>query len=220
MGHVLTAVLAFAAVAQPAKPTNAERLAEHVKDMVRESRAPAEQALKQLVQLATQDNFKTLGFESLEEVKDAELGRPLPVIMVRLDELREYKKGDDTYKLLHPIPKVMYAVNVKGATRCGVEVQKRDGKWESSSFGIAGPARHYADAVKKQAAEDRATVFFLIKVLALNQTYLAYQTERGEARLIEVSQQVEANQKVEARPAADVLAELVKEAKEHDGSLR
>jgi hypothetical protein len=220
MGPALTAILAFAAVAQPAKPTTAERLAEHVKDMVKESRAPAEQALKQLAQLVNMENFKTLGFDTLEEVKDAELGRPLPIIMVRLDELREYKKGDDPYKLLHPIPKVMYAVNVKGATRCGVEVQKRDGKWESSSFGIAGPARHYADAVKKQAMEESAASLFIIKVPALNQTYLAYQTERGEARLIEVSQQVEANQKVEARPAADVLAELVKEAREHDGSLR
>jgi hypothetical protein len=200
-------------------PTTKEKLAEHVQGIVKESRAPAEKALKQLRELATKENFKSLGFESLEELSAAELGRPLPVLIVRLDELREYKPKGDAYKLLHPIPKVVYGVNVKGEPRCGVEVQKRDGKWEASALGIAGPARQYVLAVKKQAEKDRGTAFFLVKVLALNETYLGYQTDQG-VKLVHVRQQAEEKDKVEARPASDVLAELVKLAKEHDGSLR
>ena len=111
--------------------------------------------MKQLRELATKENFKSLGFESLEELPAAELGRPLPVLIVRLDELREYKPKGDAYRLLHPIPKVVYGVNIKGEPRCGVEVQKRDGKWEASAIGIAGPARQFVQAVKKQAEKDR-----------------------------------------------------------------
>ncbi|HZY85598.1 MAG TPA: hypothetical protein VFE78_12260 [Gemmataceae bacterium] len=211
--------LVLAAAPPEQTPTTKEQLAEHVREIVKESRAPAEKALKQLRELATKENFKSLGFDSLEELPSAELGRPLPVLMVRLDELREYKPKGDAYKLLHPIPKVVYGVNVKGEPRCGVEVQKRDGKWEASAIGIAGPARQYVQAVKRQAEKDRGTVFFLVKVLALNETYLGYQTDQG-VKLVHVRQQAEEKDKVEARPAADVFAELVKRAKEHDGKLR
>jgi hypothetical protein len=212
---------AFVLAAAPPEetPTTKEKLAGHVREIVKESRAPAEKALKQLRELATKENVKSMGFDSLEELPSAELGRPLPVLIVRLDELREYKPKGDAYKLLHPIPKVVYGVNVKGEPRCGVEVQKRDGKWEASALGIAGPARQYVRAVKKQAEKDRGTVFFLVKVLALNETYLGYQTDQG-VKLVHVRRQAEEKDKVEARPAADVLAELVKQAKEHDGSLR
>jgi hypothetical protein len=219
MCFALAAALVLAAAPPEETPTTKEKLAEHVREVVKESQAPAEKALKQLRELATKENFKSLGFESLEELPSAELGRPLPVLIVRLDELREYKPKGDAYKLLHPIPKVVYGVNVKGEPRCGVEVQKRGGKWEASALGIAGPARQYVQAVKKQAEKDRGTVFFLVKVLALNETYLGYQTDQG-VKLVHVRQQAEEKDKVEARPAADVLAELVKRAKEHDGSLR
>jgi hypothetical protein len=211
--------LVLAAAPPEQTATTREQLAEHVREIVKESRAPAEKALKQLRELATKENFKSLGFDSLEELPSAELGRPLPVLMVRLDELREYKPKGDAYKLLHPIPKVVYGVNVKGEPRCGVEVQKHDGKWEASAIGIAGPARQYVQAVKRQAEKDRGTVFFLVKVLALNETYLGYQTDQG-VKLVHVRQQAEEKDKVEARPAADVFAELVKRAKEHDGKLR
>jgi hypothetical protein len=200
-------------------PTSKEQLAEHLRAMVKESLAPAEQALKHLRELATKENFQSLGFDSLEELPAAELGKPLPVLIVRLDELRDYKERGDAYKLLHPIPKVLYGVNVKGEPRCGLEVQKRDGKWEASAIGIAGPARQYVQALKKQAEKDRATVFFVVKIPALNETYLGYQSDRG-VRLVHVRQQAEQQDKLEARPAAEVLAELVKAAKEHDGTLR
>src|ERR1700722_13973265 len=80
--------------------TSKEQLVKHLRAMVQESRAPAEKALKQLQGLATKDNFQSLGFDSLEEVPRAELGKALPVLLVRLDELRDYKEKGDAYKLL------------------------------------------------------------------------------------------------------------------------
>jgi hypothetical protein len=213
-------IAAIALLAPPEETaTTKEQLAEHVRAMVKESRPSAESAVKKLRKLTTKENFKSMGFDSLDEVKSAELGKPLPVLIVRLDELRKYTPKGDPYKLLHPLPKVIYGVTVKGEARCGVEVQKRDGKWEVSALGIAGPARQYVEALKKQGEKDKARSFFLIKVQALNETYLGYQTPEG-VRMIHVRRQATAKDKVEARPAADVLAELIKDAKEHDGSNR
>ncbi len=213
------AALALLAPAPEDTPTTKEQLAEHVKAMVKESRAPAEKALKQLQKLTKKENFKSLGFDSLEEVPTAELGKALPVLIVRLDELRAYKEKGDAYKLLHPLPKVVYGVTVKGEPRCGLEVQKRDGKWEVSALGIAGPAREFIQAITKQGEKDKARAYFLVKIPALQHNYLAYQTPDG-VKLVHVRRQATAKDKVEARPAADVLAELVKEAKEHDGTDR
>jgi hypothetical protein len=219
MWYILAAALALAAPPPEETPTTREHLIEYVHTMVKESREPAEKALKQLQGLATKNNFKSLGFDALEEVPSAELGKALPVLIVRLDELREYEPKKEAYKLLHPLPKVIYGVTVKGETRCGLEVEKRDGKWQTSAIGIAGPARQFVEALKKQAEKDKATEFFIMKVPALNETYLGYQTDQG-VKLIHVRQPAEEKDRVDARPAADVLAELVKAAKEHDGTLR
>jgi hypothetical protein len=219
MWMIFIAALVLAAAPPEETPTSREQLVEHLREMVKDSRAPAEQGLKQLRDLATKENFKSLGFDSLEELPSAELGKALPVLIVRLDELREYKPKGDAYKLLHPIPKVLYGVNVKGDPRCGLEVQKREGKWEVSAIGIAGPARQYVRALRKQEEEDKARGFFIVKIPALNETYLGYQTEQG-VRLIHVRRQAEEKEKIESRPAAEVLAELIQRAKEHDGALR
>jgi hypothetical protein len=219
MNLALAVTFVLLAPAPEETPTTKEQLAEHVKAMVKESRAPAEKALKQLQKLTKKENFKSLGFDSLEEVPTAELGKALPVLVVRLDELRDYKEKGDAYKLLHPLPKVVYGVTVKGEPRCGLEVQKRDGKWEVSKLGIAGPARMHVDAIKKQGETDKATMYFLVNIPALHEYYLAYQTPDG-VKVVHLRQQAGAKEKVEARKAHDVLLELVKRAKEHDGTFR
>jgi hypothetical protein len=216
--------IAIVAMLVPAAPqdwtaTSKEQLTEHLRVMIKESREPAEKALKQLRDLATKENFQSLGFDSLDEVAGAELGRALPVVIVRLDELRDYQEKGDAYKLLHPIPKVLYGVTFKGEPRSGVEVQKRDGKWEVSAVGISGPAREFIQAVKRQGAKDRATLYFVFKIPALNETFVAYQSDQG-VKAVRVSRDAEGQDKQEPRPAAEVLHELVKMAKEHDGSLR
>jgi hypothetical protein len=219
MWLIVAASLVTGAAPPEDTPTSKEQLVGHVRRMVRESRGPAEKALGQLRELATKENFQSLGFDSMEEIPAAELGQALPVVIVRLDELRNYEEKGEAYKLLHPLPKVLYGVTVRGEPRCGLEVQERDGKWEVSALGIAGPARQFVRAVKRQTDKDRARMLFLVKVPAFNETYLGYQTDEG-VKLVHVRQQAEADDKVEARPAAVVLGELVKAAKEHDGGLR
>jgi len=219
MWIALVAATVLAAAPPEETPVSKEQLAEQIQTLVKDSKPQASKALKQLKQLVTKENFKSLGFDSLEEVASAELGPALPVLIVRLDELREYKEKGEPYKLLHLLPKVMYMVFVNNETRCGVEVEKRDEKWITSALGVAGPTRQYASAILKQTEKDKAIWFFLVKVQALNLTYLAYKTEEG-VRLIHVRQQAEAKEKVESKTAAEVLVDLVKQAKEHDGTLR
>jgi hypothetical protein len=201
------------------KPYTPKELAEHVAAVQKDARPAAKDALKTFELLATKDNVESLGFKSLDEVKGAELGPPLVVVLVELKELREYQKGGDPYKLLHPIHRVIFPVTVKGEVRSGLELHKKDGKWESTSFGLAGAVRLYAQARERHADKGKEADYFLVKVPALNEVYLAHQ-EANKLLLVHVRAQAEKKEKLAARPAAEVFEELVPEAKKHDGKAR
>src|SRR5688572_30093957 len=42
--------------------------------------------------LVNDQNYRELGFESVQEVGSSTLGSPIPVVFVRLDQLREYRE--------------------------------------------------------------------------------------------------------------------------------
>ncbi len=113
----------------PAAPKSAGELAEHLRAVVKDSRPAAAQAPATFEELVTDENFRSLGFESKEEAKAAELGVPFPVVAVRLDELKRFKTGDDPLALLHPLRRAIYPITVKGQVRSGLTVHAKDGEW-------------------------------------------------------------------------------------------
>jgi hypothetical protein len=58
-------------------------------------------------------------------------------------------------------------------------VHQKDGDWRPSSFGVAEAIRLYAAARERHSAGDQKTFYFLVKVHALNETYLGHETEKG-----------------------------------------
>jgi hypothetical protein len=196
-----------------------QELADYVAAVTKNSRPAAKDALTDFTELVTESNFASLGFASFEEVKDAELGQPLPVAMVRLDELQKYKDGDDPYALVHSSHRVVYPVLVKGQVRSGIELHEKDGKWSATTFGLANSVKLYAQARQKHADQPGTTPYFLVKALALNEFYLAH-LKGTELRLIRVRDQAASEHKLEGQSAAQLFVELAKKAKEHDGSNR
>jgi hypothetical protein len=221
MSFLLTAAVLFAPP-PPSGPLTVKterELTEHFQAVVKDSRSAAKSGLETLRELVTDANFKSMGFQALDEVKSSELGVPFPVVLVKLDELKAYKESQDPIPLLHPIHRAIYPVMVKGEVRSGMEVHSREGKWTAASFGLANEVYRYADARKKHAGDDDKTTYFLVKVPALNEYYLGHQTEKG-LHLLRIARQPDAKEKLESRPAAEALLKLVPFAKEHDGKSR
>src|SRR5215216_7382867 len=52
--------------------------------------AAAEQALETFRQIVTSENYQALGFQTPDEVKIAQLGQPLKVLRVPLDQLLSF----------------------------------------------------------------------------------------------------------------------------------
>src|SRR5437879_10901332 len=91
----LIAVCTFATAQQAQQPD------------VKETQNVASNALGSFREMAGEGRFKDLGFESAAEVSSATLDEPLPIFLVRLDDLRVYQAGGDAEKLLKPLNKVI-----------------------------------------------------------------------------------------------------------------
>ena len=78
-----------------------------------------------------------MGFNSLEEVKNAQLAEPLPIFHVALDKLKGYQGDQDPNGLLTASPETIYPVAVGGQVRSSVTLVKKDNSYTAASFGNA-----------------------------------------------------------------------------------
>lgn len=175
----------------------------------------ASQGLETLRKLVNSNNYRSMGFESLDEVRSDSLGDPLHVYLVRLDQLREFQPGGDPEKLLSDIGQDLYPVLVAGSVRSAVLVEKQGEQWSAVGFGGAnlvkalGQRRSENSTMSKGAAAS----YFEVHVAALNMYFLGY---RQEKRLMLVPLVDDPQYKFSAGkpiPAADAFITLVPVAK-------
>lgn len=150
-----------------------------------ETRAAAIDGLKMLGELVNEKNFVTIGFDSLKQAGEAELGEPLGVFMVRLDELKAYSLGNDPRTLVKPLEQVLYPVTVKTAVKSSIVVSKVEGRWQATEFGSATLARVFVRhrAVSAESTKVDPSAFSVVRIPALNLQFLGY-TMNDELMLV------------------------------------
>ncbi len=115
----------------------------------------AEEALKTLEELVTAENYAAMGFASPDEVAQAQLGAPMTVYRVQLDQLREYAPGEtDPMALLVDVSRMLYPVTVGAEVRSSVAVEGPQGVWRGTDYG--GPGLMKALSQYRQRDDDFA----------------------------------------------------------------
>lgn len=133
----------------------------------------AKNAVSVLQKLVTEQNFKSMGFESLEEVKNAQLGQPLQVYTIGLDKLKTAEPGADPATVLTQSPETIYPVTVQGAVRSSVTITHlRDG-YAPASFGNADIVKALSRFRQAEAGQNE----FVVRVPAFNMYFLARRVE-------------------------------------------
>lgn len=134
--------------------------------------APAQQpveaavnAVDQLRSLVNAQNYKGLGFQSVDEVAQAQLGQPFQVYSIGLEALKNYQTGQNASSLLTPSAETIYPVIVGGDVRTGVTIVHKELGYESSSFGNA-------DIVKRLVAYRQSPGDFAVHIPAFNLYFL------------------------------------------------
>lgn len=182
----------------------------------------AAQALATLRRLVTPENPGSMGFSSPEEARQSTMDDPISVFMVRLDQLRAYRPGQEPSKLLIDLETAIYVVRVKSEARSSVEMSRVRGGWEARSFGNA-PEAKLLDQVRREvvkATEIDSSAFFEVRIPALNLYFLGHQGPDGlmlSPLLDDPSLGFKAG---EPQLAAKVLEKLQPLAQEHNGLPR
>lgn len=133
----------------------------------------AQDAIGVLQKLVNDQNYKAMGFDSVEEVKQARLGQPLQVFNMPLDKLKGYQPGGDPNTLLAKSSETIYPVTVNEQVKSSVTIVQNEAGFAPSSFGNAAIVRSLAQYRQAQAAEGD----FVVRVPALNMYFLARRVE-------------------------------------------
>jgi hypothetical protein len=153
-------------------------------DMTKSHALAAAESLSVVKALVAKGRPRSRGFQSVDEVGAARLTHPLPMFMVGLDRLREYK-GGDVRALLIDEEQVMYPLAVNGQARAALVVRKRaDGHYSASSFGdtvIAGMVQQARQGLTK-ARGIAESDFRLIAIPVMGAKFLGH--EEGGALML------------------------------------
>ena len=170
-------------------------------------------AIGVLQKMVTEQNYRALGFDSVDQVKQAQLGSPFSVFEIGLNQLKEYKPGISPDTLLTPSSKTIYPVTVNSEVKSSVTISHKDNGYQASSFGSA-------DIIKSLSRYRRAEAQgndFVVRVPAFNMYYLGRHVN-SRLLLVPIIDDTRLKLKTgEAVPAETVLEQLVPLANSYNG---
>jgi hypothetical protein len=134
-------------------------------------------AIGVLQRLVTEQNFRSLGFDSPEQVKRAQPGQPLAVFDVGLDQLKAYKPGVDPDHVLQQSARIIYPVTVDGQVKSSITITHKESRYQASNFGDAEIIKRLSRYRLNQPEGSD----FIVRVPAFNMYFLG---RRVEGRLV------------------------------------
>jgi len=105
------------------------------------SQDAAQTGLRVMQSLVRPETFQGLGFTSVDQAKNAQLGDPLKIFIVPLDELTAYKGDANAAGLLHDAHKLIYPVTVDQQVVSSLSATQRDDGWRATEFGNSALTR-------------------------------------------------------------------------------
>jgi hypothetical protein len=161
-----------------------------VEDRGKSAAEAAKNTLKFLDEVIDPETFASLGFRTLDEVKIAKLGAPIPVFSLRCDLMTkpDASRNGGVRALSFSI-RTLYPLVVSGVVRASFMVDsipndsnKRGGDWLVTEIGNAGLARMVDSSLHNHAKMSRLpeSTYTVAEVPNLGQAFLVYPSNDGE----------------------------------------
>jgi len=125
-----------------------------------DSKTAASEGLATFRQLISEDNYRGLGLDSLDQVPALALGDPMPVYRIQLDQLLAFKQGDDPDKLLVDDQRVTYPIVADTLVVSSLSVAKGADGWRATDYGSS-------NVVKALSLVRKDTSDFIVQIPAL-----------------------------------------------------
>jgi len=189
-----------------------ERASEPQKPPASQPQEAADDGLSVLKKMVNEQNYRAMGFDSADQVNQAQLGSPLSVSDIGLDQLKGYKAGAKPDSLLTQSNRTMYPVTVGGDVKSSVTITQRDNGYRASTFGDAEIIKSLSRYRKTESQGD-----FVVRVPALAMYFLARRVD-DRVLVIPIIDDPRLKVKVgEAVPLETVIAQLVPLANGYNG---
>lgn len=146
--------------------------------------AAAIEGLKILKTAITAENFKQFGFDSLDQVARATVGKGIPLYYVRADQLQEYTSGTDAGKLMMPTNRRLFPILADKSAKLVMTLEYSDEHWKLVSFGqqdIASPlnSAQVNTNPRSSAPGSYTRSYFVVQIPALRLSFLAFSPPAG-----------------------------------------
>lgn len=146
--------------------------------------AAADEGLRMMRAAITTDNFKQFGFESLEEVKRAQIGIGVPLFYVRADDLKSYAPGTDAGRLMKPTARRLYPITVDGQGKLIMTIEYDGSQWKLVDFGQQDIAAQLGKVKQDTLRHSRgpgaaAGNYFAVQVPSVHLSFLAFAPPPG-----------------------------------------
>lgn len=181
----------------------------------------AQVAINDYYQLVDKQNYQDLGFKSLDELNRMELGIPIPVYFINLEDLRQFVADSDPNDLIKQPKEILYPIEIEGEIRCSLALSQRDGEWQTESFGRPKLSRAVIRMREQHASNSAYEIpdYFALEIPAMYLIFVGHH-EGDEVMLTHVHEHKDLNFTAgETEPARDVFAKLAKTAKGYKSPL-
>jgi hypothetical protein len=149
------------------------------------AREQAQRSAAGLRSFVTPETFERLGFESIDEVNRVQLGVPIPIFMVPLDRLREYRPGQDPADFFVSTNEVRFPLSVDGQVRSSITLRRTNGGWEVARIGRPQLSKEISQVIQASAPgaplAPRPGTFFEVTIPALS---LEFVGQRADNRIL------------------------------------
>lgn len=144
----------------------------------------AKKSLEDLKQLVKEDNFKEMGFGSVDEVKSLELGVPIAVNEISFEQLLNYNNEIKAEQMIKTSDKIIFPLISKGIIKSATTTVNSKGNWIIGSIGDAylPVSFNYAkETIMKQYKDTsvKKVEAKLISIPSLNMDFAGMQTNNG-----------------------------------------
>ncbi len=126
--------------------------------------------------LVTNENFRLMGFESMEEVASAKLDPPIKDFMVRLDHLKRYVPGTNPDLMLTETGQQIFPVSAGEHVRSSMTLKRSLFLWKALSYGSPNFIKRLTEIITLSSASTgiNRSEYFAVRIPALNDDFAGY----------------------------------------------
>lgn len=180
-----------------------------------------QESLVTLRGLVSADNAQAMGFRSDKEVEQAKAGVPLPILLIQLDELRTYERGNNIRPLLKNYQQQLIPLSVNDEVRSSITLERKNQQLNAISYGSPSLARTLSK-VRQEAAKQQSIAlekFYVVQVAALRHYFVAYDDSAGKVMFVPVLDDAELGLRAGRALSAEDALVLLKTVAQHYNDL-